>query len=116
MINDLLNNKKALGLLAGGVAGLALGLKMRKKAKLKCAEIMKTFVENQELIEHVAEVSDEYTEVDKENDININKTKTAIGIITAYAPTYITLVASGCVTINGIVKLYKGSSSCMQVE
>ncbi len=109
MMKELLNNKKALGLLVGGVAGLAVGLAMRKKAKLKCEEVMKEFVENQELIEHVAETADYYTEEDRENDININKTQTALKVIGAYAPCYITLVASGCVAINGAFKVYKGT-------
>ncbi len=107
MIKELLNNKKALVLVTGGAVGIVAGLSMRKKAKLKCAEIMEEFNKNQELIEHVSETSDDYSEEDKQQDININKTQTTIKLIKAYAPTYITLVASGIIVINGMIKLRK---------
>lgn len=107
MMKDLLNNKKALGLLAGGIAGLTVGLVLRKKAKLKCGEIMKEFVQNQEIIEQAAESSENYTEEDKQQDITINKTQTAIGIIKAYTPCYAAMVVGGCMAINGAFKIYK---------
>ena len=107
MIKELLNNKKALVLITGGAIGFAAGLVIRNKAKLKCAEIIKEFVSNQELIEHVAETSDEYSEEDRQQDIKINKTQTTIKIVKAYAPTYITLVTSGILVINGTISLKK---------
>ena len=107
MIKELLNNKKALVLITGGAIGLASGLIIRNKAKLKCAEIMKEFVSNQELIDHVSETSEDYSEEDRQNDITINKTQTTIKIIKAYAPTYITLVTSGILVINGTICLKK---------
>ena len=105
-MSKILDNKKNIFIMVAGVGAVAAGLIMRKKATLKCMEIIKEFEEVEELIDKTAEECDEYTEENKEKDHETNKIQTAIKVVSVYAVPYTSIVVGGCLILNGSLKTF----------
>lgn len=79
LLGFVMENKKAIGLIAGTIATLIVGRKVSKKINAKIEKIEKEYKEMDEIIETTHEMNlPEYSEEDYNNDKMINTTKKVV--------------------------------------
>ena len=79
LLGFVMENKKAIGLIAGTIATLIVGRKVSKKINTKIEKIEKEYDEMDEIIENTHKLNlPEYSEEDYNNDKKINTTKKVV--------------------------------------
>lgn len=79
LLGFVMENKKAIGLIAGTIATLIVGKKVSKKINAKIEKIEKEYDEMDEIIENTHKLNlPEYSEEDYNNDKRINTTKKVV--------------------------------------
>lgn len=88
-----------------GVAGVVTTVVLASRATLKMDDILTEAKENQLKIQEAEELETEkYTEQDATKDHALNRTKTALKIVKAYAPAFaIGVISIGCLTGSHII-------------
>ena len=117
LLGFVMENKKAIGLIAGTIATLIIGKKVSKKINNKIEKVEKDYEEMDEIIETTHEMNlPEYSEEDYNNDKRINTTKKVVKSIclkackmVSSAPLPILVFLIGCLQQRAIVLNGDGS-------